>query len=215
MFEAAPNLIVSMALQAGIVQKYLNTSNLIFEDALAGTPTNEILKTGYNKTYPDFGTGVVAFYNNIYSGISIDHIAQPYQGTNKTSNERLNRKYTGFFGYIYYYNTRLKMQQRIISPNILVQIQGYQQNINWGLSFQYDNLIGGLWLRHNISPNFDALIFSFGYKTKTYKFAYSYDMNIGKKTTVPLAAHEISFTTLFETHKKKKYKMVNSPTFLE
>jgi type IX secretion system PorP/SprF family membrane protein len=213
--EAAPNLYISMALQVGIVQKYLNTSDLIFEDALADGSTDEDLKSGYSKTFPDFSTGLVTFYKNIYSGISIDHIAQPYQGTSKTSNERLNRKYTGFMGYMYYYDTRLKEQQRILSPNILVQIQGYQQNINWGISFQYDSFIGGLWLRHNLHPNFDALIFSLGFKTKSYKFAYSYDMNLGKKSLIPLGAHEISISTLFETQKKKKYKTIKCPTFLK
>jgi hypothetical protein len=96
-----------------------------------------------------------------------------------------------------------------------VQIQGYQQNINWGISFQYDSFIGGLWLRHNLHPNFDALIFSLGFKTKSYKFAYSYDMNLGKKSLTPLGAHEISISTLFETQKKKKYKTIKCPTFLK
>ena len=207
--KAAPNLYISMALQAGVVQKYLNTSELIFEQAEPG------LKSGYNKTFPDFSTGLVAFYKNIYSGISIDHIAQPFQGINKTSNERLNRKYTSFIGYFHYYDSRLKMQQRILSPNILLQIQGYQQNINWGFSFQYDSFIGGLWLRHNLHSNFDALIFSIGFKTQTYKFAYSYDMNLGKKSLIPLGSHEISITTLFETQKKKKHKSIKCPTFLK
>ncbi len=209
MIEATPELFISMGLQAGIVQKYLLASDLVFDE------DGENIQSGFNKISPDFSAGIVAFYKNTYSGFSVDHIAQPYQGVSRSANEQLNRKYTAFLGYLYYYNTRLLKQQRILSPNILVQIQGYQQNINWGFSFQYNNLIGGLWVRHNLRPDFDAIIFSAGYKTQTYKFAYSYDMNIGKMTNIPLGAHEISFTTLFKTHKKKTYKAIKCPTFLQ
>lgn len=208
MIEATPQLFISMGLQAGIAQKYLRVSDLIFENE------GETIQAGFNKIIPDFSAGIIAFYKNTYSGFSVDHISQPYQGLSKSANEQLNRKYTFFAGYLFYYNTRLLKQQRILSPNVLVQIQGYQQNINWGFSFQYDNLIGGLWVRHNLHLDFDAIIFSAGYKTQNYKFAYSYDMNIGKMTNIPLGAHEISFTTLFETHKKKTYKAIKCPTFL-
>ena len=92
----------------------------------------------------------------------------------------------------------------------MIQIQGFQQNINWGFSFQYDKLIGGVWIRHNLMANFDAMILSAGYKTQEYKFAYSYDINLGKKTLIPLGAHEISFTMLFGKSKKKKYKSTDS-----
>lgn len=215
MFEAAPGLFIGFGLQGGIVQKYMLSSDLVFEDELLTGSTSENIQGGFNKISPDFASGATAFYKNIYAGASVHHISQPYQGLSKSSNERLNRKYTAFFGYLIYYETRLKKEERVLSPNILVQIQGLQQNINWGFSFQYDKLIGGLWLRHNLQPNVDALIFSFGYKTQRYKFAYSYDMNVGKKTTMPLGAHEISFTTLFETQKKKKFKSIKCPTFLQ
>jgi len=205
MVELAPQLFVSMGLQGGIAQKYILGSDLVFDSP-------EPLSGGFSKIVPDFSVGAVAFYNNFYGGFSVDHIAQPIQGY---SGGLLNRKYTGFIGYLHYYNTRLKSDQRILSPNLLIQIQGFQQNINWGFSFQYDKLIGGVWVRHNLMANFDAMILSAGYKTKDYKFAYSYDMNLGKKTTIPLGAHEISFTMLFETHKKKKFKSIKCPTFLQ
>jgi len=209
MAEILPGFTLSMGLQAGFFQKYLLASELVFQD------NTEVVMSGLSKIKPDFALGVVAFLRKYYGGFSINHIAQPTQGVTKTSNERINRKYTFFAGYLHHYNTRLKGQQRVLSPNILVQIQGLQQNINWGLSFQYDKLVGGMWLRHNLHPDFDALIFSVGYKTQSYKFAYSYDMNLGKKTLIPLGAHEISFTMLFETKEKKKFKAIKCPTFLQ
>ncbi len=158
--------------------------------------------------------GISAFYNNYYGGISADHLLVPYQGVKRLEDQRINRKYTFFVGYLYDLDGRLIKAKRILSPNILVQIQGAQQNINWGSSFQYNWLIGGLWIRHNLYMNFDSAILMAGFKTQDMRFAYSYDMNLGKKTFNPLGSHEVSFTMLFEYHKKKSYKVVKCPSFL-
>ncbi|MFA6401854.1 MAG: type IX secretion system membrane protein PorP/SprF [Salinivirgaceae bacterium] len=196
---------LSLALQAGIVQKYLKPLDF--------GATQEITN-GFSKIYPDFALGVSTFYKSVYTGLSVDHLVRPYQGTKKTNEERLNRKYTFFIGYIFHLNERLIREERIISPNLLIQIQGMQQNICLGSSFQYDNLLGGLWMRNNLSFNPDALIFMLGYKTKSMRFTYSYDMNLGKKTTIPLGAHEVSFSLLFKTKSKKKFNAIKCPTFL-
>jgi type IX secretion system PorP/SprF family membrane protein len=205
--KISSDLSISMGVEGGIIQKYMNTSDLIFENS-------EFVGSGFSKIVPDFSFGAVSFYKNIYSGISVSHIAEPYQGRGNSVNEKLNRRYVLFLGYTYYIPTGLLSEERVLSPNILFQTQGLQYNINWGFSFQYNRVLGGLWIRHNLKPDFDAMIFSLGFKTKNYKFAYSYDMNIGKKTMVMLGAHEVSFTTIFETKKKKKYKMIKCPNFL-
>ena len=59
------------------------------------------------------------------------------------------------------------------------------------------------------------LIFSVGFKTQALRFAYSYDMNVGKKATMPLGSHEVTLTLLFEKKTKKKYKAIGCPSFLE
>jgi type IX secretion system PorP/SprF family membrane protein len=197
---------LSLALQAGIVQKYIMPLDF-------GT-TEPGYSAGFSKIYPDFALGVSTFYKSVYTGLSVDHLVRPYQGINKSDEERLNRKYTFFIGYIFHLNERLISEERIVSPNLLIQIQGLQQNICLGSSFQYDNLLGGLWMRNNFSFNPDALIFMLGYKTKSMRFTYSNDMNLGKKTTMPLGAHEVSFTLLFKTKSKKKFNAIKCPTFL-
>jgi type IX secretion system PorP/SprF family membrane protein len=200
---------ISMALQGGVVQKYLNTSSLTMLDQ------NETasLSSGFSKIIPDFAIGATGFYKNYYTGLSVDHILQPYQGVSSTENSRLNRKYTFFLGYIFTLQSRLIKQQRILSPSLLVQIQGGQQNINWGSAFQYDWLIAGVWLRHNLKLNIDAAILMVGFKTHGMRFAYSYDMNIGKRSTMPLSSHEVSFSKLFQYTQKKRYKSLKCPSF--
>lgn len=200
---------VSMAIQAGMVQKYYDVASLNFES------DGESLSKGLNRLYPDFAFGVNAFYNNIYGGIAVDHIAQPNQGGHKLVGDKLPRKFVVHIGYIKEKETEYIKQRRVISPNFLFQLQGAQKSMNWGVNCQLNYLIGGVWLRHNLNPDFDALIFSMGFKTQSLRFAYSYDMNIGKKTTMPLGAHEVSLTKTFEINVKKKYKALKCPSFLE
>lgn len=207
--KANKYLSLSMALQGGIVQKYFRQSEIDFED------DSEIIPSGLNKVYPDFGAGIVAFYKtNLYGGVSIHHLNRPQTGTSGEAS-KLNMKYTGQFGYVIKMDKRLIKQTRILVPNILVQMHGNQQNITWGAVYQYDYLLGGLMMRHNIFTNIDVLIFSAGFKTQTLRFAYSYDMNVGKKATMPLGSHEVALTILFEMKTKKKYKAIGCPSFLE
>jgi len=204
----------SMALQAGVAQKYLNQSVLDFEDEITNGVTNETLNAGFNKTYGDFAIGVISFYDHLFGGISFDHITKPRTGTEENSN-RLNQKLTLHVAYFFENSTSNLKVQRIIMPNILYQVQGSQQNITWGCLYQYNFILGGLLMRNNINSAIDVLIFSLGIKTQKLRFSYSYDMNIGKMTTMPLGAHEILITLLFDTHVKKKYKAINCPSFLE
>lgn len=207
--NASRNLNISMGLQGGIVQKYLNQSEIDFKD------DSEIISSGLNKIYPDFGLGLVVFYKtNLYGGFSIHHINRPISGSNGDAS-RINMRYTGQIGYVIELNKRLIKQTRILMPNMLIQIHGNQQNISWGAVYQHDYLLGGLLVRHNISTNIDALIFSAGFKTQKLRFAYSYDMNIGKRATMPLGSHEVSLTFLFDIKSKKKYKAIGCPSFLE
>lgn len=208
--QPTKNTFVSMALQAGVVQKYLNTSSLQFQDPSESAS----LTKGFSKIIPDFSFGITGFYKNYYTGISADHLMKPYQGLTKAEEQRLNRKYTFFLGYIYELPTRLIKQENLISPNILVQIQGGQQNINWGATFQYNRILSGVWVRHNLKLNVDAAILMLGFKTPKMRFAYSYDVNIGKKSFIPLGSHEVSFTMLFHYAAKKRYKSLKCPSFL-
>jgi len=205
-FKPLPRLFVSFAFQAGVVQKYLTDLN--FADG------SETITKGFSKIFPDFALGSTAFYKDYYAGFSADHLLKPYQGTTKSAEEQLNRKFTLFAGYIHHLPERLMNQIRIVSPNLLIQTQGYQQNICWGSSFQYDNLISGIWIRNDFHLHLDAAIFMIGFRNQNWRFAYSYDMNLGKKTIKPLGSHEISFVVLFETRSRKKLKALTCPTFL-
>lgn len=199
---------ISMGIQAGITQKFLLASDFEFKEA-------ETMPLNATHVYPDFATGVVGLTKNAYIGISADHLHEPFYSKSKRVQSRIDRKYTIFAGYIYEIETRLIKQQRYLSPNILYQFQGWQHNITWGSSFQYQNVVGGLWLRNNLNAIPESVIISAGYKTQSIRFTYSYDVNIKKKTTQLIGAHEISFTYLFENGKIKKGKGIRAISFLQ
>ncbi len=205
--EVSPQFSLSMGLQGGIIQKYVKSSELIFEEP-------EDITSGFNKVYPDFAIGVVGFYKNMYAGVSIDHLNRPKSDTQGSVSSEINMKFTGQFGYVIYLKKRLIKQTRILMPNLTVHVQGLQHSICWGTVYQYDFLLGGLFVRHNISSNIDVLIISAGIKTNSMRFAYSYDINVEKKSLSPIGAHEISLTLLFDIHSKKRYKALNCPSFL-
>ena len=198
----------SMAFDAGLVQKYISLSGLTFKDP------GENLSSGFSKLFPDFGMGIVAFYHQLYGGVAVNHLTEPYQGEVKTAESRLIRSYLLHLGYMYQLQGRLLDQQRVIAPSLLVQVQGAQKYITWNLNGQYDSFLGGIGLRNDFTMQFDALIFFAGIKTKRLRITYSYDMNIGKMVTNSVGAHEISFTMVWETQTKKKHNEIKCPSFL-
>lgn len=201
------NYVLSMGLQAGINQKYFNISDLDFRD-------EEVIGSGLSRTYADFSSGIVGLSKNGYVGFSVDHLARPFVSSTKSYQSKLDRKYTVFAGYIYEFNTRLIKQERYLSPNILWQLQGVQHNITWGSSFQYQSMTVGLWMRNNFKPIVESVIISAGFKTKSMRITYSYDINVGKKTTQFIGANEISFTRRFNYEKNKKFKALKALSFL-
>ena len=183
-------------MQAGVVQRYRNGGEYNFEEY-------EYIPLGSLNTYPDFAIGTVFFYRYLYGGVSVDHIFNPKHSEVFC----LNRKYTAHIGFLKEFDARLIKQQRILSPNLVIQISGVQSLVNWGANFQYNKILGGVWLRHNLNPDFDAVIFSLGFKTNNYKITYSYDMSIGKREFLPMASHELSYTVVWNK-KNKSYNFV-------
>lgn len=215
-FEIKRKLIISLGLQAGITQKYLNLSKLVFADDIDDDlkPSAENIKTGYNKTYADFGFGSVLFYKKLHIGLAIHHLSQPQTSINEDSQSSIKMKFTGQVGYAIKLKKRTRRNKHFLMPFIAVQMQGLQHNIMWGTSMRYNSLLMGLFVRNDIS-NADALILSLGFEKKQMRFVYSYDINIGKNTTKMVGSHEVTLAILFKIKQRKRRKAVSCPTFLK
>lgn len=206
--KASDKLTVSMGLQGGIIQKYIKTEELKFE-------LDELISSGINKRSADFSAGIAFLFDDkLFGGFAMNHLNRPEMGTENTSS-KLGLKYTMQIGYVLDVERGLSDKRIAIMPNFMIQIQDKHQNISWGVIGQYDVFLLGLLVRHNIYANFDVLIFSAGFKTKQLRIAYSYDINIGKQSILPLGSHEISMTFVFDTQSKKKPKALSCPSFLK
>ncbi len=181
------NSLLSGGFSLGFVQKRIDISKLSFDNQWNGSffemtiPSNEPF--AYSQVgYWDLGMGLNYAYfasDNVYinAGLSIMHINRPQQSffNSSTFDDRLNRRYTGFF------NASIKLDNLwIINPNVYVSKQGASWetvlgfNANRNLTGDgYQQLIVGLYYR-----NHDALIPMIGYQVNDLKITFNYDATI-------------------------------------
>lgn len=218
--QISRSLSISTGIEAGYVQRSLNTSEVILGDMINPrtgeftNPTSDILYS-QNTAYPDFAIGLVSFYENFYGGASVSHLLRPNPSVSLDPNARLPRKVVIFAGAILpVYERRFGREVVQISPNIIYQQQKSFSQIIYGLEgLIQDQFITGLWLRQNLGIKFGSLIFSAGYVTKNYRFRYSYDQQLSSPSVhIPnLGAHELSLILTIDGKNKKKHRAIKCP----
>jgi type IX secretion system PorP/SprF family membrane protein len=200
--------IVNLGIKAGFIQEFTSLENLNFEE-------EETISSNSSGIKFDFGSGLSFFGKNTFGGFMFDHLSRPVQGTSINSAKRLNIKFTVNLSHLFYLSSRLRKDEFIIMPNIIIQKQGQQQNLQLGVLSQVNHLIVGLWLRQNWNFDAPAIIFLTGIKTLNTRIAYSFDMYSNRKMQNGNGTHEISITRLFEVKAKKSHKPISCPSFLQ
>lgn len=219
-FNVTRHLMVSGGLEAGYNQRRMDFQSLRFEDQILSghdpfKKTQENLESGRAIAYPDFKTGVAAFYRNYYAGVSMAHLTRPSQSYSSDPNSRLPRKlmiYAG--GMIPVYEKRFGREVLQLSPNIIFLKQKSFTQIMYGMEGLFkEEIIAGAWLRQNLGFNFSSLIFSAGYVTKQFRFRYSYDQHLSSPSiSLPvMGAHEVSLIMTIDSEKKKKKQAIKCP----
>lgn len=195
---------VSFAIQAGWWQKAVNWNKLSFGDQIDPRrgnifTTNEVQPEQSRVGNFDLATGVVLSGEHVFIGGAVHHILEPNEsflgGTSK-----LPRKYTVHAGG----NIPIggKYSQTYISPNILYRQQGDFQQLNLGMYFKKESIVGGLWYRGR-----DAFIMLIGVEAGHVRIGYSYDVTVSKLTNASAGSHEISLGYQFTCKKPKpKYR---------
>lgn len=219
-FRVAYNLQIRAGIQAGGILKTQNVRNLIFPDMV--TPDGGIEGspgfTGQVKVATDFGTGVLAEWDQFYGGIAVHHLSQPRIAGSKLDPVVIHRKYTAQVGAAFnLYKRYLYRKKLILSPNIIYQQQLDVKQLGVGIYLRHHNLESGLWIKERIGFYNHSFVFLFGYHNEDFSFAYSYDFSIfenqfrGLKTS----SHEVTFSRFYEYKKRtrKKMRAVESPTF--
>jgi type IX secretion system PorP/SprF family membrane protein len=216
--EVNREISLNAGFQAGLVQKSLNTTGLVLPDMLDPSTGNIIPGSeqvaSQQKIFPDFSFGMVAGYKNFYGGIVLSHLTRPQESFSGRG-VPLNRKLTVHAGGNINLEGRYGNDEGLfLSPNIIFQQQGSFKQLNYGFYLSKNSILAGFWVRQNLSPKLDALIFSTGVNIGNARLGYSYDLNIpgnGIKMKT-YGAHEVTFRLQFQYNvKRKKYKAIKCP----
>ncbi len=160
----------------------------------------------------DFSSGMVLFSKDLYVGAAVNHITEPSEGF--LASGILPRKITVHAGGVIQISKgKLIGEEKTVSPNILYRKQGHSEQLNFGLSSNYNALFGGFWWRQNFK-NPDALIFLVGLDLNGLKFGYSYDITLSSLGIYTGGSHELSTSYQIPcSSSAKKFKTINRPSF--
>lgn len=218
-FQASRWLYFAGGIQAGLGQQSFNPENLLFANMIDlasqfNRPSTENIN-GYSELYPDFATGVSAFYKGIYGGVAIHHLLKPVITDKDDPSGFIPRKYTAHIGAVISIKKKLNGTELLqLSPNLVFIQQQNIQQINYGLEVTYNGVMGGVWARHDALFNYGNIIFSAGYGNDKFRFRYSYDAGIISPTIreLNLGAHEFSLLIIYENlSKRNRYSAIKCP----
>lgn len=198
---------LSVGLQAGIVQKTIDFSKLLFPSQYNAGNYDPTINSGENYAsqnfiYPDFAGGINWHYdvgddksmsknNNEKKGnigLSVYHINQPKQKYLATSNPRLTPKFVFYADAVYGINdTKIAF-----APSYMVEFQGRSLEMVEGLMVKYyfkeNSKYTGIKKKSNVGVglsyrNNDAIILTGLLEYQNYAIGVSYDLNMSKLTS--------------------------------
>lgn len=205
--QATRTTAIRYGIKIGVLQEYLNTSELSFEQ-------EENIPTESSKIRIDGGIGVSAIISRMFVSLAIEHLPRPQQGLSSSIESKTKIKWSLGAGYIHKIKTLTKKNSVEIMPNLLFQRQGTQQNLQLGVISQVKCLMAGISGRTGFDECGPTLSILLGYRKLDLTIAYNYDLETNKKITGMGNAHEISITKLFDRKHKEKHKPIECPSFL-
>lgn len=209
---------VKAAFQATVRQISLDWDKLTFGDQIDERfgfikETHEERPDNLVKTYPDFSAGILGYGENFYSGVAVHHMTEPNEGFISVS--QLPMRFTAHLGWVMNleHHKRRKLEDPVISPNLLFMKQRDFEEMNYGLYFNRYPFVGGLWFRQGFD-NADAFVVLVGIQTSVVKIGYCYDVTVSKLTNASGGSHEISFAMQFNCRQKPvRYRKIVCPVF--
>ena len=179
--------IIQSAIEGGYAQRTLDWSKLTFGSPQNGFVYGDKLKEVVS--YPDFSSGILIYSEKFYGGFAIHHLNEPEESI-LYNESRLPKQYTAHAGA----NIRFKNSGKEItlSPSLLYFQQQNYRNLALSCAAQRGLLVLGLRYRND-----DNMIGSIGFRVKSFRIAYSYDLTISKLGIVAAGSHELSLSVFF------------------
>lgn len=217
--ELSDQNILSLGIQASIVQKSLNNSGLVLPDQnpYAPSATTETI-TARSKIYPDFSTGAALYIRQQYMfGFSVHHLNTPNEmlGSGYTYISPMRFTIMGLANFSLS-RSRWDVFQKYFQPGIMIELQNSFHQVNWGANFAYGPVSIGGWVRNNFSFHMNTFILQVGYENHGMGLIYSYDAWTPKnyQQVQFFGAHEVTFIYHFKYNDpKKKMRTIKCPKF--
>ncbi len=204
----------------------LNWSDILFYDQIslltgfndaAGNPnpTGEAAPGSNVITYTDVGMGLLLYTNNLYAGLSFNHVNTPvisfYGNGDSELPGSINAQVGWFVG-------GKKKTSLLFNPYALWSLQGGFNQIQTGFYLKKSVLLGGMAFKHNTASLSDV-VFLVGLTKGVARFAYSYDLSIGPLNGRSGGAHEVSLMFTIperagKAHRDSQKSMLDCPQVL-
>lgn len=200
----------------------LNIGKLLFNSQITRQGTGPSLTPPpFDKVADvDFATSALVYNDNIWAGITFDHLLTPKQSFYGEDNTKLPVKVDLYGGIQMLSHGRLRrkmIEAFSVAGNFQAQGKFYQSDI--GLYYYKSPIIFGLWYRgipFLTSQAGDAIIGLIGIKTDQLHIGYSYDFTISNLISSTGGAHEISIVyefTSFSFGTRRKIHAIPCPEF--
>lgn len=200
----------------------LNIYKLVFNSQITGSGTTPpVYPPPFdNVADVDFATSVLVYNEEVWGGITLDHLFTPKQSF-YGDEANLPVKVNLYGGVRIIGHTRLRkklIEALSVAANFQTQGGFYQTDV--GLYYYKDPFIFGMWYRgipFLTSQAGDAIIGLVGIKTKNFQIGYSYDFTISNLISSSGGAHEISlvyeFTSFSVGGTRRKIRAIPCPEF--
>ena len=196
------------SITAGAQFNSLNFSRLTFADGLypingQNQPTEETMPDNNNHLFPDFGAGILFFNDKYFFGLAGDHLSEPDQSIYSAYPNHLPGKYTMHFEMnLPWFHPGHWRKFCKLNPNFIIQSQGKEQNMTYGIYANRKGISLGIWNRLTTRKSAD-MIFMAGFIGKQFKTAVTYDFNISGVGLQSHGAAEITISYLLKSPGKK------------
>lgn len=211
---------LSAAMSTGFVQKKLGIIDLEFDEQYQlgmfdpNNPNGESI-LNENVSYPDFGGGILWYYNpsgddsklNAYAGASIFHVNTPNESLTDATGE-LPIRYSYQAGFKIIGSSKIDF-----SPNVRFVTQEGAQEMATGIYMDYNlnentKLVLGTWFKRN-----DAIAIILGIDLKKFSIGYSYDLGNSElnKVLTGVNTHEVTLMFRLDMAEKKGVNINPSP----
>lgn len=173
------NIRLRIGAGAGVAVRSTSYNSLVFPDQLAADPGTAVPNRYADRTdvAPDFAAGLQAEISEWQFGFAAHHIANPRFDERRGDHLRLQRRFTLTASRpINLFATYRHKPPLLITPHVLLNLQGRELFATAGCEVSYLGISGSLWLHESILFQGHNISAGIGWDGTFIGFAYTYNL---------------------------------------